>query len=930
MGGYTPCKPIGYRNRSSSPTEVESGNTMDTEDNSFQNALQIAFESVKDFHGSWTFSLKPVTDARKVPDPALTVDGVGCLRLPLDEAQAQVLIEKAQQASITSNGPVKIDASELHFLNSEFNSWLRKTLDPKVAAAFGLQPSDMIMQLSKLLLFEGNGSHLQATQTTENAPGMFATVLVSLPCEHTGGELVLTHSNSTTTYESSTTSLDVIDVTGWYTGVCYEVKPVTSGYRLCLCFNLFHAIDSASGIPRLDSAVSSDEGLRAVLTKWKDNRNLLASKSGDTVAYVLNGGQYGSNYDKLRSGIRFLDDEDARLVSNVRNVAEGLGFFLGIAMFELNRGGNIDSDDSWSGDDLCYGFVTEDNRYRLMTEVFETNSQIWAFHDLDGVKMEHMELECSSLILKNDFFDKNVPTFQGYAVVDRSYEQWEQSYNLTALIIIHGDKPYCTRLRAFQMIQRLEKASIAASEPSSAEKESVHELLKSLPRLQKEQVYQLMHCACLWKDNDLLDGVMKGVDLQLGEVSRYFEVWDVFGWEIFSERIQPRLRQMKGLSTKYEFLEALSTHPSSVQEAGIVREWRDKVFNAILRELQEVNKLDVPIMFSLIEKHGMKWFMEQVFPNLPKEIEGSTLDLHAFWKEFVKGLLDKYAGKEPTEYSSAVGTATFPPTTPLLKSLKILVELCIDTGPAFRTSLWNTSDVAETVTLSVRAHHPEVCAELFKNLLERDTRLVYTLENHYGSLIKRLDQVEGLDIFAMNPFSQFIKTVITEYMRRVLGPKPAGIHDLPTQPFGCGSCEECSRVDEFLKDQSANRRSLDMHQNSEIIQHLSKYLDDSTDRVSYKVASKSRRGKNGKVGQMDIVKKPKYKLASRWRDKVIKGKAFLERIGNANVIRVMGDDYDTVVVKALEGLAGAGTSAPVQGQRNASSLPAGKKRKAMD
>ena len=64
---------------------------------------------------------------------------------------------------------------------------------------------------------------------------MVGTLVVSLPSTHTGGELVIDHAGETRTYRASKEDLTLVAL---YSDCRHEVKPVRSGYRVTLTFNL--------------------------------------------------------------------------------------------------------------------------------------------------------------------------------------------------------------------------------------------------------------------------------------------------------------------------------------------------------------------------------------------------------------------------------------------------------------------------------------------------------------------------------------------------------------------------------------------------------------------------------------------------------------------------------------------------------------------
>ena len=64
---------------------------------------------------------------------------------------------------------------------------------------------------------------------------MVGTLVVSLPSAHTGGELIVEHGGESVTYRTSKQDLSFV---AFYADCRHEVKPVTSGYRVTLTFNL--------------------------------------------------------------------------------------------------------------------------------------------------------------------------------------------------------------------------------------------------------------------------------------------------------------------------------------------------------------------------------------------------------------------------------------------------------------------------------------------------------------------------------------------------------------------------------------------------------------------------------------------------------------------------------------------------------------------
>jgi hypothetical protein len=67
---------------------------------------------------------------------------------------------------------------------------------------------------------------------------MFGTLVICLPSEHTGGEVHLVRGGKTRILETAKQSQHGLSALAWYSDVQHEIKPVTSGYRLVLTYNI--------------------------------------------------------------------------------------------------------------------------------------------------------------------------------------------------------------------------------------------------------------------------------------------------------------------------------------------------------------------------------------------------------------------------------------------------------------------------------------------------------------------------------------------------------------------------------------------------------------------------------------------------------------------------------------------------------------------
>ena len=109
-------------------------------------------------------------------------------------------------------------------------------------------------ELYKLLIYDP-GAFFLPHRDTLKAPGMFGTLVIVLPSDHTGGELVVTHGNRKVTLSLANNEVSAIHYAAFYADCEHEVKPILSGTRIALVYNLTRLVQFA----RLEGGYYTDE-----------------------------------------------------------------------------------------------------------------------------------------------------------------------------------------------------------------------------------------------------------------------------------------------------------------------------------------------------------------------------------------------------------------------------------------------------------------------------------------------------------------------------------------------------------------------------------------------------------------------------------------------------------------------------------------------
>ncbi|CAK0758503.1 hypothetical protein CCP4SC76_3020006 [Gammaproteobacteria bacterium] len=131
-------------------------------------------------------------------------------------------------------------------------SW-NKTLQPvietirlRMGIATGIKA-----QLQDLLIYEP-GQFFSRHRDSEKCDGMVATLIVVLPIQHEGGNLVVEHQDEITIYYSDTKGQN-ISFFAFYADCLHEVTTVNKGYRVALTYNLVLQPSNDGVTPKFDT-----------------------------------------------------------------------------------------------------------------------------------------------------------------------------------------------------------------------------------------------------------------------------------------------------------------------------------------------------------------------------------------------------------------------------------------------------------------------------------------------------------------------------------------------------------------------------------------------------------------------------------------------------------------------------------------------------
>ena len=180
--------------------------------------------------------------------PGLHVEGIGALPLPLTQESISRLKQAAEQAphgrgmetivDRSVRNTLQVDANKVSLHNPSWATALRSLVEHS-ATDLGVSPGLVRAEIYKLLLYEPGG-FFKKHRDTEKAPGMFATLVVQLPSQFTGGSFVVSHNGHSRTFllDDAATAPYGCHYVAHYADCEHEIFTVESGHRLALVYSL--------------------------------------------------------------------------------------------------------------------------------------------------------------------------------------------------------------------------------------------------------------------------------------------------------------------------------------------------------------------------------------------------------------------------------------------------------------------------------------------------------------------------------------------------------------------------------------------------------------------------------------------------------------------------------------------------------------------
>ncbi|KAM6492232.1 hypothetical protein JOM56_011956 [Amanita muscaria] len=846
------------------------------------------------YKGSFAYS----ENRPDAPNPFLTITDIGPISLPLSEIDAKQVRDTWQ-----------IDPSLVTFQNPAWDSFLKSSI-ANISSGLGLPDGyDIRCKLHKLLVYE-TGSHFRPHQefvfskpltrfSTQKEDGMFATMVVVLPSQYTGGEIIVSHGSISKVIDVSASCMTGINVLSWYTDVKHEVKPIRSGYRLVLSYNLMrYSLSGSEVMPTADNA--SELGrLREILERWRTGGYEQLPQQR-MVALVL-GHQYSKS--DLDMGQAALKEQDAHKVNQIRSVAEMLGFELWLAKYERHIVRKLNH--YVHGEAVVppqEGEVTKDSWELDYFTDLKGNRVVDSFR---GFNAKYLIMGEPHHMGDPDDEEAN-PGRKG-----NGPGTLEHFYHRVALVIFHKEDIDRVMIIVRGVKYGLDKLQLSLNpDNATSEDKKIFDLLLEYNTTDKRIWKSMARFTLRWHDLDLWNRTIKRLvkrcptpypwDPLKAEI--LFLAWDIFGFQQVQSSYKIIFDKADcEASRKIDFIHDVKDRAARRDEQEIVEAWCEKQVVSFVKFYKGDRWGDA--LLSIAEQDGMKllkWFDGKYCSN-----------------EYFRGIVNTFMIEKEDLY-------TFPANQPennkgedISQIYEDFLNICI-LGNMYSLCEYNESDdlyayswdlkrkfehILEVVKLCITTDRVDQCDTLFRILwgAERDNTLEKLMGLDIPLIFRLLTHLQELGTSLLSPpFASYARNVIWHYLSRRLGSKTRNPRSSP-HPLCEKDCLTCASLREFMEQLYVPLRDFCVSRKRQ--EHFVKTLD-SMDMTFIKVTKSRYR----------VTKRRKLLDPHRWEYRLEHARDLLKSIGDDDFIeQLMGDQFEEFK-KALEGKCSYNCTGPLPGQ----------------
>jgi predicted 2-oxoglutarate/Fe(II)-dependent dioxygenase YbiX len=369
--------------------------------------------------------------------PRLEVKDVGTVALPLLGVQAEQLIAVAQRAPYGRGSKTIVDANVRRTwqiapdaVSLSGKHW-SSTLERIVAlAAEALGVSEPVTaELYKLLIYD-TGSFFVSHRDTEKSPGMFATLVLALPSQSTGGELIVRHKEREVRLDLASDEFSEITYAAFYADCVHEVLPVTQGYRATLVYNLIRK--GKGDVPKPPGYDGETTQAALLLSQWAHGK---ASPDPDTPVKVIYPLEHA--YSPAELDFAKLKGVDAAVAGVLKTAAEQAECDLHLALISIEESGSAEHTGSYRRRRSRYSDDDDDSGEFMVGEVFDRSETLtkWCRPDGQPTTLGAIEIEDGEVSPPDALEDMEPDEEHFHEATGNEGASFERTYHRAALVL---------------------------------------------------------------------------------------------------------------------------------------------------------------------------------------------------------------------------------------------------------------------------------------------------------------------------------------------------------------------------------------------------------------------------------------------------------------------------------------------------------------
>jgi hypothetical protein len=396
----------------------------------------------------------------------LEVAGLGPVRLPVTPAQARKLRDLGAPARYGHGTKTLTDASvrdtweiPRQAVTVRWADGFAPLLDA-LREELGLPSScGLRAEFHSMLVYE-RGQFFLPHQDSEKDDAMVGTLVVTLPSRHTGGELIVERGGTSVQHRGSASKLALA---AFYADCRHEVRPIKSGNRVTLTFNLL--LDGASAPVQETNTTAAADLARHLRDHFTTAVAPAYSRAPavppDRLVYLLD-----HEYTERGLGWARLKGGDAARAALLRAAAERAGCRVMLALCEIQEtweAYSADEEDDWYGDRAGdeededddekaghdAGDYGADRDYEL-NDLVDSSTRLVRWTDPDAGRTEKIALGVDETELcagaANSALSPYEQQYEGYmGNYGNTLDRW---YRRAALVLFPADREFANRAEA--------------------------------------------------------------------------------------------------------------------------------------------------------------------------------------------------------------------------------------------------------------------------------------------------------------------------------------------------------------------------------------------------------------------------------------------------------------------------------------------------